>query len=221
MRKQTIAGLRQESESANIGDVKIHAGDPQAVGLRERKKARMRDDLRAAATDLFVRQGFDHTTVEAIAAACDVSPRTFFRYFPTKEDVLFGDSDERCQELLQRLAARPPQEGPFEAVRAAFEGLVDEYSDDRGRLLMRKRILHETPSLRTWHLERQQSWDQEIVAALRERPGIEQKSPMELRLVAGGAMAALRAALDTWLEDGGDLGELVDQAFVRVGAGLG
>ena len=87
---------------------------PPSVGLRERKKARTREALHDAAMDLFSRQGFDGTTVEEIADACEVSPRTFFRYFPTKEDVLFGDSEQRSTALIETLAAQPLDLAPLD-----------------------------------------------------------------------------------------------------------
>src|SRR5207302_6328968 len=87
-----------------------------AVGLRERKKARTREALQEAATGLFSRHGFDRTTVEEIADACEVSPRTFFRYFPTKEDVLFADAEARRERLLAVLADQPPDRPPFAAL---------------------------------------------------------------------------------------------------------
>ena len=86
-----------------------------SVGLRERKKARTREALQEAAMERFARQGFDGTTVEEIAEACEVSPRTFFRYFPTKEDVLFADAAARRERLLEVIAERPVEEPAFEA----------------------------------------------------------------------------------------------------------
>src|SRR5512146_1074757 len=87
------------------------------AGRRERKKARTRASLREHALRLFREQGYDKTTVEQIAAAAEVSPSTFFRYFPTKEDVVLQDAmDTRMAEALLR---QPPDRAPVTALRAA------------------------------------------------------------------------------------------------------
>src|SRR5579871_1515510 len=92
-------------------------GAPGAPGLRERKKARTRAALREHALRLFREQGYQATTVEQIAAAAEVSPSTFFRYFPTKEDlVLQDDMDTRIVAAFEQ---QPPGLGPIAAVRAA------------------------------------------------------------------------------------------------------
>src|SRR5215469_8527850 len=88
------------------------------AGLRERKKARTRASLREHALRLFREQGYAATTVEQIAAAAEVSPSTFFRYFPTKEDlVLQDDMDTR---LIDAFARQPPELGAVAAFRAAI-----------------------------------------------------------------------------------------------------
>ena len=88
------------------------------ASLRERKKARTRASLREHALRLFREQGYQATTVEQIAAAAEVSPSTFFRYFPTKEDlVLQDDMDARMAEAFAR---QPPELGPVAALRAAM-----------------------------------------------------------------------------------------------------
>src|SRR5438876_3205893 len=79
----------------------------ETVGLRERKKLKTREALEQAALELFEKQGFDRTTIEEIVEACDVSPRTFFRYFPNKEALLLTDADEKCQLLVAGLLDRP------------------------------------------------------------------------------------------------------------------
>jgi AcrR family transcriptional regulator len=95
-------------------------------GLRERKKARTRASLREHALRLFREQGYQATTVEQIAAAAEVSPSTFFRYFPTKEDlVLQDDMDTR---LIAALGHQPPGLGPVAAVRAATRQVFASYS---------------------------------------------------------------------------------------------
>jgi AcrR family transcriptional regulator len=95
-------------------------------GLRERKKARTRASIREHALRLFREQGYQHTTVEKIAEAAEVSPSTFFRYFPTKEDVVLQDDmDVRMIEALER---QPPGVAPLAALRAAFRQVMTGYS---------------------------------------------------------------------------------------------
>ena len=76
-------------------------------GLRERKKARTRSAIELAAVDLFEQKGYEATTVEEIAAIADVSPTTFFRYFPTKADLLLSDHGQRLGALFDAIVARP------------------------------------------------------------------------------------------------------------------
>src|ERR1700759_975209 len=93
-------------------------GQRGPVSLRERKKARTRASLREHALRLFREQGYQATTVEQIAAAAEVSPSTFFRYFPTKEDVVL--QDDMDTRMLEALARQPSELSPIAAVRAAM-----------------------------------------------------------------------------------------------------
>jgi AcrR family transcriptional regulator len=200
-----------------------HPSDAAAKpGLRERKKEQTRQALEAAALALFAEKGFDGTTVDEIAEACDVSPRTFFRYYAAKEDVLFADGDERLGALLDTLAARPVDEAPLRAVQTAFLATTEMYAQDRDRLLLRSRIFDGSSSLRSHKYERQRSWEDAVTAVLvdRERKLGGDSSTRHLRLVAGTSMSCLRAALDEWIEHGGDLTRLVETNIDDVATGL-
>ena len=87
------------------------------LGLRERKKLERRRRIEAAAIDLFERDGFSATTIEAIAARADIAPRTFFSYFATKEDVVLADYAERLDRIVAALAERPAIGRRTEALR--------------------------------------------------------------------------------------------------------
>ena len=202
-----------------------NVGVTVSVGLRERKKARTREALLAAALDLFSRQGFDGTTIEDIAEACEVSPRTFFRYFPSKEAVLFGDSAARRDALIEALAAQPAAVGPLDALHAAMLDLARSYRDDRDVLLLRSRVLQESVQMRAYKAEHQRGWEEAVTEELARRARAAKRplSRFELRLLSGLAVAALRAALDTWLDDrrSPSLEALVDRAFSELAGGLG
>src|SRR6476620_11232243 len=98
-------------------DVEIDEDGP--LGLRERKKAMTRLALEDAALELFATKGFDNTTVDEIADACNVSRRTFFRYFATKEDIFSGDKDEHDTQMFEMIAARPADEPALLSLREA------------------------------------------------------------------------------------------------------
>src|SRR3954466_1872858 len=93
-------------------------GQERPDGLRERKKAKTRAAIRDHALRLFRENGYQRTTCEQIAAAAEVSPATFFRYFPTKEDVVLQDDYDPL--MAAAVAARPRRERPFQAVRRAL-----------------------------------------------------------------------------------------------------
>src|SRR5688500_9321010 len=94
-------------------------------GLRERKKAETRRALASAALRLAEELGPDRVTIEAIADAAGVSPRTFFNYFPSKDDAVAGTPPAHSSELLADLLARPEAEGPLDALRATARLAAD------------------------------------------------------------------------------------------------
>jgi AcrR family transcriptional regulator len=124
------------------------------VGLRERKKQRTRAMLIDAAMDLCLRNGYEHTTVEQIAAAADVSPRTFSRYFATKDAVFLTLIEEYVEQVSLELASIPPAVGPLEALRLAHVATLtrvakrpsSRLSDERIVLMLR--IINASDALR-------------------------------------------------------------------------
>jgi AcrR family transcriptional regulator len=210
---QTMTILDDDAEAGETGSEALREG------LRERKKAKTRRALEDAALHLFRRQGFDHTTVEQVADACDVSPRTFFRYFATKEDVLFGDSAEKHAAFEAALEARPLDEPPLRSLRAAALELCATIDGDRERRKVRAEIIAATPVLRARGSERQDDWNDAATQILVRRgaPG----PPLTIRLVVAASNAAMRAAVQTWLEDETtELGALIGDAFDQLAAGF-
>jgi len=193
------------------------------AGLRERKKEKTREALVRTALRLFAKRGFDHVTVEDIATACDVSPRTFFRYFASKEDALFSESDAQKQHLLASLAEQPPELSPLDALHAAMRELASAYVDERAALRQRHRIVRGTESLRSRAAERQQRWESDLVEQLRRSPAAKKWRDLDLRLMVAATTAALRVAVEEWIErdEASDLTRIFDDVFQRLRDGLG
>lgn len=192
------------------------------MGLRERKKERTRAELTDAAFRLFAERGFDETTIEDIVEQVEVSPRTFFRYFDSKEDVVIGFFDDMGLELRDMLAERPAGEPPFQALSGALGSLVTEYEERADRVMAAKRLAHETPTLRARLLDKHARWENWVTAELCRRGGISGEDDPQLRLIAAVALAAYGTAVNRWCTGPGkpDLDALVDEALREVGKGF-
>src|SRR5436305_6095989 len=120
-------------------------------GLRERHMDRTRAAIVDAALGLFQEQGFTETTVDAIAERADVGRRTFFRYFPAKESVLFHDIDAQIQGMVDSLTARPADEPPFEALLAVLRESAGRFSADLEKRQLLAKVAHECDNLLVHH----------------------------------------------------------------------
>src|SRR2546423_2270335 len=120
-------------------------------GLREGHMDRPRAAIVDAALALFQEQGFTETTVDAIAERADVGRRTFFRYFPAKESVLFHDIDSQIQATIDSLAARPEDEPPFEALIRVLRDSAGRFSADRDKRVLLAKVAHECDNLLVHH----------------------------------------------------------------------
>lgn len=180
---------------------------------RRRKKAETRRGLQTHALRLFTEQGYDATTVEQIAAAAGVSHMTFFRYFPTKEDVVAADDyDPMIEDLIR---SRPAGEPPVVRVHAALrEGLARIYQADRDTLLTRTRLLARTPALRARMWANQQATQQLLERALADG----REPSLETRVVAAACLATMTTAVLAWAEQDGsaELPDLIDAAFAAL-----
>jgi AcrR family transcriptional regulator len=192
------------------------------AGLRERKKEKTREALVRSAVRQFAELGFEHVTVEDIATDCDVSPRTFFRYFSSKEDVLFAEADGQRGRLLDALAAQPPDVPPLRALQTAVLIVAGDYEDQRETLLLRHRIVASTPALRTRASERHHSWQSAVIDQMRRSGRAGHLDELDLRLAVAAATTALQVATELWIDgDGnGDLRALLTSALDRLRNGL-
>jgi AcrR family transcriptional regulator len=190
-------------------------------GLRERKKLQRRCAIETAALDLFNRQGFDATTTEQIAAAADIAPRTFFSYFPTKEDVVLADYAQRLERIVGELAGRPGSEEPWDALRASLLVVAADYEAEREQLMVRFRIMAENPSVFARSLALQAGWEDALVTTMADRLGSE-PGDLTPRLMAAAALAAMRSSIRHWLVTGHaePLPSLVTRCFDRLGSGF-
>lgn len=193
----------------------------RVINRREQHKQHTRAALEEAALALFARRGYEHTTVEEIAAEAGVSVRTFFRYYSSKQHALFGDvGHERVDVLRGALAARPVSESPLESVRAVLEGADITDEAELAQIRARLALLSEQPSLLSTYLVISDELRRLVSAFVAGRCGVPAAHPYPL-LVAGAAQAAWDSALWSWAA--GQAPDLAAQrrfAFAQLTAGV-
>ena len=163
-----------------------------ATGLRERKKQRTHEAIVRRAMELFLRDGFEATTVADIAAAADISPRTFFGYFAAKEDVVFHGDDELLDGLVARIRDRPAGEDAFDALRAWVLALDAERGLEQPGERARRRLIRETPVLAVRERANLARIEAVLAEAVADDLGVGRDS-LRPHLVAAAAVAGLDA----------------------------
>lgn len=196
---------------------------PEAVPRRERKKQQTRDALIAAALQLFAAKGYEHTAIREITDAVDVSERTFFRYFESKDDLVLSFVRDASDMVLEALAARPREEAPLAALRGAFRDALGRLTADGGILGRRPayvsimKLIESSPALLAAELRFRHENESELVRLLAEREGVDPAADPRPRVLAavfdalattasrdlkreGGSIEAMLAAFDGYAD---------------------
>jgi AcrR family transcriptional regulator len=161
------------------------------AGLRERKKAKTRAAIREAAMTLFERQGYAATTVEQVAEAAEVSPSTFFRYFPTKEDVVLTDDWDPL--IADAIRAQPPEASAADAMLAGVKAVVEGTTpEDRAAEHRRQQLFQAVPELRARYMQQLTAAIDLFAAVLAERAGLAEPD-LACRAVAGAMIGVAMA----------------------------
>ncbi len=190
-------------------------------GLTARNKDRTRRELAEAASRLFAERGYTSTTIQDIVEAVDVSPRTFFRYFPCKEDVVTALASFSMDDVIGFVAEHSPAE-PLESVlRAAFAELLSSVRSAPEAARSFQRTLRETPTLRgRWLEEQRRNRDRLAEALVPWFPS--ESSSLVAHLAAGIALVVVDEVMALWADESSepDPLDLLDEAFDALGGSL-
>lgn len=187
--------------------------------LREQQKAATRSQMTQMGIQLFLKQGFTETTIEQIVEPLGIAKRTFFRYFKSKEEVVFAFYEDKTADLVAKLASRPKKESPFKAVCAALSIQLELYDTNPEFAFALVRLIKENPDLTGKGFEKKIAREKALADALIAREGENTLSALKAQLIVGVASVAWMAALDEWYEQQGktDLREIMERAFSIAG----
>ena len=195
---------------------------PDQLERRKRKKLATHRALATAARQLTLDRGLDAVTVDDIADAADVSPRTFFNYFSSKEQAIVGVDPTALAELAAALEGRPAEESPLEALTAVFVADLDELNEAARRWLQRTELVERYPSLVPRHLEALVEVEHVLVRVVAARLGCDPHRDLYPTAVVAAAMATVRSTMTWWNANGRHvaLADALNQAFAVLASGL-
>ncbi|SNR50164.1 transcriptional regulator, TetR family [Haloechinothrix alba] len=190
--------------TGRVTDRTSPAADPPVEGLRARKKRATRELLERVTLRLAVEHGFDHVTAEGIAEAAEVSTRTFFNYFASKEDAAFGhakagsgaDEPERVVELVRD---QPPEVPPLRALRVAVTAFVGELTADKELSRLRCDLVRTHPRLGMRLMDRVVEQERLLTSVVAERTGLDPTGDAYPSVVVAASTAAARSAMVRWM----------------------
>jgi TetR/AcrR family transcriptional regulator, regulator of mycofactocin system len=197
------------------------AGAPASASGWPRRKQLTRKRLEDTSLRLFAERGFDRTTVDDLAAASGIGRRTIFRYFPSKNDIVFGALDERLRLLAVELESGRAAGLPLlDMVRRAFHVTSHYQPDELSSLALRIQLIATVPSLQAHAALRYRAWEDTVETAIVARTGV--RGGVYPRACAKAVVAVMWAAFDTWRETGAgaDLPQIVDRALDVLALGL-
>jgi AcrR family transcriptional regulator len=191
-------------------------------GLRERKKAETRRALSSAALRLAQELGPDGVTVEAIAEASGVSPRTFFNYFSSKEDAIVGIAPSEPSELLRDLLDRPEAEAPLEALRGMALAAADRFEATADELWARHQLAQQYPSLAVRRAARMAEVERDLAEEVARRTDLDVDRDTFPALVVTAALGAVRVGMAAWHHGGRSrpLTLVIGETFDQVASGF-
>ena len=191
------------------------------VGHPGRRRATSRAELEQAAFVLFAAQGFDATTVDEIAAAAGIGRRTFFRYFPSKNDIPWGAFEHELERMRVRLKACPPEVPLMDAIRVA---LIDFNRVAPAQVPLHRRrmeLILRVPTLLAHSTLRFTAWREVVAEFAAERTG-RRADDLAPQAIAHAVLGVAIAAYEHWLDDpGSDLGALLDDAMRQLSGAFG
>ena len=190
---------------------------PEQEGLRERKRRQTRQRIIDAGLELFLANGFDETTLDAIAEAADISRRTFFYYFKSKEDIVLAYQQGSMERLRDTIASESTDRPPLDVVRTALLKLASEYSAEA--MIPIDRLMISTESLRARKQASYIAQEQALFEALCEL-WPQQRRRGALRIVAMVSIGAMRLSIEAWRQDGSKrpIKDYLQEAFANLKA---
>jgi len=188
---------------------------PKTTGLREWKKVKTRDQIIETTIQLCLKNGFKKVTIQEIVDSLDISRRTFFRYFRSKEDVVIERIGEYCGEVITELESRPKQEPVWTSLVEAFSRFIKRCTTNSAGMLALHKMMMENPSLLARKYEMPSQWEAALLPEVRKRLKRGGQQSINARILVSAVISCTNVAFEHWHEIGaeGRLDKIAGLAF--------